>query len=87
MLLGLSNFCINSHKDGSMDSDSMVDMAGRLERLDKSGELGIDNVDDVVFCAVFHNCHNRIHSHHHRRICHIDHNQIASFCFLLLMSV
>jgi hypothetical protein len=70
-----------------MDSDSMVGMVGRLGRMDKTGKLGIDNVDDVVFCAVSHNCHNRIHSHHRRRICHIDHNQIVSLYFLLLMSV
>ena len=57
----------------SMDSDSMV---GRMDKMDKSGKMGIDDAD-VVFCDVSHNCHNRIHNHHHR-ICHIDRNQIVS---------
>lgn len=60
----------------SMDSDSMVGRSGRTDRL---GKMGIDNVD-VVFCDVFHNCHNRIHSHHHL-ICHNDRNQIVSLFF------
>ncbi len=57
----------------SMDSDSMVDMVGRM---DKTGKRGIENVD-VVFCDACHNCQNRSQSHHHRT-CHIDRNQIVS---------
>ncbi|QUW23694.1 hypothetical protein JSQ81_09425 [Sporosarcina sp. Marseille-Q4063] len=66
-----------------MDSDSMVGMVGRLGRMDKSGKMGTGNVGVgvvVVFFDVSHNCHNRIHSHHHR-LCHIDYNQIGSLLF------
>lgn len=64
----------------SMDSESKVGMVGRLDRMGKLGKMDIGNVG-VVFCVVFfHNCHNRIHSHHHR-ICQIDHNQIVSIFF------
>lgn len=56
----------------SMDSDSMVDMVGRM---DKTGKRGIENVD-VVFCDACHNCQNRSQSHH--RTCQIDRNQIVS---------
>lgn len=66
----------------SMDSDSMVDKVGRMGRTDKLEKMGIENVG-VVFYDVFHNCHNRIHSHHH----HIDRNQIVSIFFLLLNSI
>ena len=61
-----------------MDSDSMVGMVGKLERMDKLVKMGIVDVG-VVFCGVSHNCHNRNHSHH--RICHIDYNQIVSLFF------
>ena len=65
---------INSGKDGCMDSDSMVGRMDRMDKLGKMGNMGIDIVDvDVFFYDVSHNRHNRIHSHHRHRICHIDH--------------
>lgn len=66
---------------GSMVGGSMVD---RTERMERMGNMGIDNGD--VFYDVFHNCHNHIRSHHRICLCHIDHNNRAYF-FLLSISL
>lgn len=59
-----------------MVGGSMAGKLGRKDKMDIRDILGKTDMDieDVFFYDVFHNCHSRSH----RRICHLDRNQIVA---------